>query len=216
LPDPEELDWDQWLGPAADRPYNTLYTRGRWRFHEGMAASFSLPEWGAHTLDLCQWAADADATAPVEYEPGDGAILARYANGIQLVMRKAGFNKEGDWLGFGTCPVRFEGDDGWVEAGDMGKIATADPALLSGRMPPEGAGTDPTKHVREFVDCVKSRAKPACNSTIARHGHIACHAAAIAWKLGRKLRFDPAKEIFIDDEDANRMLDHPRRKKWDV
>ena len=211
-PDPEEIDWNQWLGTAAMRPYNQKYVRGGWRGHEGLAASYSLPEWGSHTLDLCQWAANADDTVPVEYEPEGETIQARYASGLKLVMRRAGFKNEGDWLGFGTCPVRFEGDDAWVEAGDMGKIAASKEALLAGRMPPEIGGTDPTKHVREFIDCVKSRAKPSCNSTVARYGHIACHAAAIAWKLGRKLRFDPASERFVDDAEANTMLDHPRRK----
>jgi hypothetical protein len=72
-------------------------------------------------------------------------------------------------------------------------------------------GTDPAKHVREFIDCVKSRDKPACHSTIARRAHVACHAAAISWRLGRKLRFDPASESFPDDAEANGMRNHPRR-----
>lgn len=216
LPDPAEVDWDQWLGAAYERPFNKEYLRGRWRGRKGLMASYSITEWGSHTVDLCQWAADADGTAPVEYEAEGRTIHATYANGLKLVMREAGFRGEGDWLGFGTCPVRFEGESGWVEAGDMGKIATADASLLEGRMPAEMGGTDATQHVREFVDCVKSRAKPATDSTVTRHGHVACHAAAIAWKLGRKLRFDPATEKFIGDDEANGMLDHPRREKWDV
>jgi len=215
-PDPEELDWDRWLGTAAMRPYNEQYVRGRWRGHEGMIASFSLLEWGSHTVDLCQWAADADDTVPVEYEAEGETIHASYANGVKLVMRRAGFKSEGDWLGFGTCPVRFEGEDGWVEAGDMGKIATADASLLEGRDLDRMGGTDAGKHVREFLDCVKSRKQPSCNSTVARRGHVACHAAAIAWKLGRKLRFDPATERFIDDQEANQMRNHTRREPWVV
>ena len=216
LPDPAVVDWDQWLGTAYMRPFNQKYLRGGWRGHKGLIASYGITEWGSHTVDLCQWAANADDTVPVEYEAEGRTIHATYANGLKLVMREAGFKGEGDWLGFGTCPVRFEGGDGWVEAGDMGKIATADAALLAGRMPAEMGGTDPIHHVREFVDGVKSRARTSANSTIARHGHVACHAAAIAWKLGRKLRFDPATEKFIGDDEANSMLDHPRRDKWDV
>ncbi|MFU8893714.1 MAG: hypothetical protein ACNA8L_08805 [Luteolibacter sp.] len=64
IPDLEVADWDLWLGTAAERPFNIAYLRGRWRGHEGLSASWQLPEWGSHTLDLCQWA--ADATAPVE------------------------------------------------------------------------------------------------------------------------------------------------------
>jgi hypothetical protein len=160
--------------------------------------------------------ADADGTAPVEYEAEGGTIRARYANGVKLVMRLAGFNGEGTWLGLGTCPVRFEGDLGWVEAGDHGKIVTSDPALLATNRPSEMSGTDPSKNVRDFLDCVKSRGKPACNSTVARYGHIACHAAAIAWKLGRKLRFDPKTESFIDDAEADKMRTRERRAPWNV
>ena len=213
-PDPEEIDWDRWLGPAPARPYNKRYVEGQWRGHDGLAAGYKILEWGSHTVDLCQWAANADGTTPVEYEADGGTIHARYANGIQLVMRLAGFNNEGNWLGLGTCPVRFEGDTGWVEVGDNGKIATSDPALLAAGKPGEMAGTDPRKHVREFLDCVKSRAKPACNSTVARYGHVACHAAAIAWKLGRKVRFNPATESFIDDPEADRMRSRVRRAPW--
>jgi predicted dehydrogenase len=213
-PDPEEIDWDRWLGPAAVRPYNKRYVEGQWRGHEGLAAGFKILEWGSHTVDLCQQAVDADGTAPVEYEADGGTIRALYANGVKLVMRLAGFAGEGDWLGLGTCPVRFEGDLGWVEAGDHGKIFTSDPVLLAAGKPAEMAGTDPSKHVRDFLDCVKSRNKPACNSTVARYGHIACHAAAISWKLGRKLRFDPKAEAFIDDAEADKMRSHERRAPW--
>jgi predicted dehydrogenase len=215
-PDPQEIDWDRWLGPASLRPYNKRYVEGQWRGHEGLAAGYKVLEWGSHTVDLCQWAVDADGTTPVEFEADGGTIRAVYANGVKLVMRLAGFSGEGDWLGLGTCPVRFEGDDGWVEAGDHGGIITSSPELLANGKPPEMAGTNPEKHVREFLDCVKSRAKPACNSTVARYGHVACFAAAISWKLGRKLRFDPATETFIGDDEANKMRSHVRRAPYDV
>jgi predicted dehydrogenase len=215
-PDPQEIDWDRWLGPSSARPYNKRYVEGQWRGHEGLAAGFKVLEWGSHTVDLCQWAVDADGTTPVEYEAEGGTIRAVYPNGVKLVMRLAGFSGEGDWLGLGTCPVRFEGDDGWVEAGDHGGIITSSPDMLANGKPAEMAGTNPEKHVREFLDCVKSRAKPACNSTVARYGHVACFAAAISWKLGRKLRFDPATEMFIGDDEANQMRSHVRRAPYDV
>lgn len=216
LPDPEVADWDLWLGPAAERPFNMSYLRGRWRGHEGMSASYQLPEWGTHTLDLCQWAADADGTAPIEYEPDGQIIHATYANGIKLVMRTAGFKNEGDWLGLGTCPVRFEGDEGWVEAGDSGKLATSREDLFGNAAPGSVFGTDAAKHVIEFIDSVKSRKAPSSDAKVTRHGHVACHAAAIAWKLGRKLRFDPASETFIGDDEANSMRRIERRKPYDV
>lgn len=213
-PDPKVIDWDRWLGPAPWRPYNKRYVEGRWRGHYDFHGGAGLPEWGAHTIDLCQYAADADGTTPVEFEPKGDEIHGRYANGVKLVLRLSGFNGEGDWKVPGTCPVRFEGSEGWVETADFGKIATSSPSLLEGAPPKEIAGTDPVKHVRDFLDCVKSRKPPAANAEVTRNGHVACHAAAIAWQLGRKLDFDPATGTFIKDDEANRMCSIARRGPW--
>lgn len=214
-PDPEVLDWNRWLGPAPWRPFNMEYCRGRWRGHYGLAAGYKLLEWGSHTVDLCQEAAGADGTTPVEFENEGDTIHARYANGIKLVMRLSGFKNEGDWVpDVGSCPVRFEGDEGWVEMGDNGKIVASSPAILEGAKYEEMPGTDPIKHVRDFLDCMKSRQKPRCNSTVARYGHVACHAAAIGWKLGRKVKFDPVTETFPEDPEANRMCSRARRAPW--
>ncbi|MEI6675996.1 MAG: Gfo/Idh/MocA family oxidoreductase [Verrucomicrobiota bacterium] len=207
-------DWDRWLGPAPWRPYNKNYVHGRWRGYYDFHGGAALPEWGAHTVDICQWAANADDTTPVEFEAEGETIHARYANGVKLVMRLAGFKGEGKWVVPGTCPVRFEGDEGWVEAADSGKIAISSPALLGAGPPKEMAGTDPTQHVRNFLDCVKSRAQPAANADVTRRGHIVSHAAAIGWKLGRKVNFDPATETFVNDVEANRMCSRARRAPW--
>jgi predicted dehydrogenase len=212
----EVVDWDRWLGPAPWRPYNKNYVQGRWRGYYDFHGGAALPEWGAHTVDICQWAATADDTTPVEFEATGETIHARYANGVKLVMRLAGFRGEGNWVVPGTCPVRFEGDQGWVEAADSGKLAVSSPTLLEGGAPKEMAGTDPTKHVRNFLDCVKSRAKPAANADVTRCGHIVSHAASISWRLGRKVNFDPATEMFVNDAEANRMCSRARRSPWHV
>jgi predicted dehydrogenase len=213
-PAPNVTDWDRWLGPAPWRPYNKDYVIGRWRGYYDFHGGAALPEWGAHTVDLCQWAASADHTTPVEYEADGQTIHGRYANGVKLVMRRAGFKGEGDWVVPGTCPVRFEGDAGWVEAADTGKVAVSSPSLLSGGVPKETAGTDPTQHVREFLDCIKTRAKPAANADVTRRGHIISHAASIGWRLGRKVKFDPVSETFVNDAEANRMCSRARRAPW--
>jgi hypothetical protein len=77
-------------------------------------------------------------------------------------------------------------------------------------------GTDPSRHTREFLDSVKSRRLPAANHNVMRHTHIACHAAAIAWQLGRKVVFDPAREEFVGDNQANRMRSRAMRQPWHV
>jgi len=214
-PNPEEIDWNMWLGPAPWRPYNQSYVDGGWRGFHDFDSGSKLLDWGAHTLDLCQFANQADAETPIEYEPrldivDDNVIECRYANGVKVILRRAG------WMGLGTCPVRFEGDEGWVETGDSGRIAVSNDALRSELPPPREPGTMPTNHVRNFFDCVKSRAMPAANADIARKSHIACHAAAIAWILKRKLKFNPIGEAFIDDDEANRMKTRAMREPWCV
>jgi len=213
-PDPDVVDWDRWLGPAPWRPYNSRYVQGGWRGYYDFDSGATLLDWGAHTVDLCQWANDADGTMPVTYEPDGGTIHAHYANGVKLVMRRGGFRGEGQWLGLGTCPVRFEGDEGWVETGDSGRIECHPKSLLAERNRPAERGTHPARHTRNFFDCIKSRKPTAANADVMRHSHLACHAGAIAWMLGRKVTFDPISETFVGDEEANRMRAWAKREPW--
>lgn len=209
-------DWDRWLGPAPWRPYNKQYVDGGWRGYFDFDSGATLLDWGAHTVDLCQWALGKDGTGPVEYEPDGGTIYARYADGVKLVMRLGGFQNEGDWIGLGTCPVRFEGDEGWVETGDSGDVAVYPQSLLGERKLYAIRGTDPAGHTRNFFDCVKSRRPTAANPDVMRSSHIVCHAAAIAWQLGRKMEFDPKAEAFVNDDEANRMRTRAKRAPWHI
>ena len=208
-PTPDVVDWDRWLGPCPWRPYNSQYVRGRWRgffdFHGG-----GILEWGAHTVDLCQWAALKDHTVPVEYVPDGSGVNCTYADGLKLVMR------DGGWQGLGTCSVRYEGDEGWIETGDSGKFAIYPESLRTEQTVFTRAGTDPTTHIRNFLDCVKTRKPANANSDVAARSHVACHAAYIAWQLGRTLQFDPAKEEFVGDEAANRMRTRAMREPWRI
>ena len=217
-PDPAIIDWDKWLGPAPKIPFNEAYCRGRWRNHKGLYSAWRLPEWGSHTIDLCQWAADADGTTPIEFEAASNSLLhAKYANGIKLVMRLSSGKGVGKWIkGLGTCPVRFVGDEGWVEAGDHLGLSASHPELLKGEPKSQMRGTDPLLHVRNFLDCVKSREQPVCNSTAVRYGHMACFAAAISWKLGRRVTFDPKKESFVSDAEANALRGYQRRAPFTI
>ena len=218
-PDPSVINWDKWVGPAPMIPFNEKYcVRSRWRNHKGLYAAWRLPEWGAHTIDICQWAANADGTTPVEYEAiSDTEIHAKYANGIKLVLRLAGFKDEGNWTkGLGTCPVRFVGDEGWVETGDYRIIEASDPRFFKNKVYDQIAGSDPVLHSRNFLDCVKTREQPVCNSKAVRYGHMACFAAATSWKLGRKINFDPVKESYVNDDEANRMRFYNRRAPYTI
>ncbi len=208
-PDKEKVDWDLYLGPAAWRPFNKKLLDG-FNFEKGGGlVGGGCLEWGSHCVDLCQWANNADDTAPVEYEPTGKELHARYANGVKLVLRDDG------WIGLGSCPVRFEGSTGWVETGDDGDIVASSPALLVGKGAKIG-GYPANFHVRDFLDCVKTRAQTRANADAACHAHIACHAANIALFLNRKVTYDPKKNEFIGDEQANRLRSEALREPWRI
>lgn len=206
----EEADWDLYLGPAAWRPFNRglLGNGGGFEKGGGLVGGGCL-EWGSHCVDLCQWAADADGTAPVEYWPENGQLHARYASGVKLVMRNEG------WLPLGSCPVRFEGSTGWVETADNGDLMASSEALLVGKGAKIG-GYPADFHVRDFLDCVKSRGQTRANADVACWSHIACHAANIALFLDRKVKFDPQRTEFVDDEEANRFRSEALREPWRI
>ncbi len=208
-PPADEVDWDMWLGPCPWRPYNSRYVRGGWRgffdFHGG-----GILEWGSHTVDLCQWGAQKDNTMPIEFAPEGNGVNCTYADGLKLVMRTTG------WMGLGTCSVRYEGDEGWIETGDSGKFAIYPESLRTERTVFARRGTDPTTHIRNFLDCVKTRKPANANANVAGRSHIVCHAAYIAWQLGRTLKFDPEKVEFVGDEEANRMRSRAMRDPWHI
>ena len=216
-PDPLVFDWNKWLGPCLWRPFNSAYPdRGRgefWDFHAG------LLEWASHTVAMAQWAADMEHTEPVEYEPeggifrGDGLISrytinCRYPNGVKLVLRNH------SWDLLGSCSNRFEGTEGWVETGDSGRIEVS-PNLKSLVPTRQGTRYDPTmEHIREFLQCIRSRTPPRANAEVTAHTHVASHAAWICAQLNRKLTWDPAKRMFLNDEEANRMRSRAYREPW--
>ncbi len=208
-PDREQIDWDLYLGPAAWRPFNKKFLDG-FNFEKGGGlVGGGCLEWGSHCVDLCQWANDADNTAPIEYEPKNGQLHALYANGVKLIMRNDG------WLPLGSCPVRFEGSTGWVETGDDAEIVASSPSLLVGRGA-KIAGYPANFHIRDFLDCVKTRGRTRANADAACQAHIACHAANVALYLGRKLRYDPVKNEFIGDTEANRLRSEALREPWRI
>ena len=213
LPDPDKVDWDMYLGPAAWRPYNKRLLDG-FNFEKGggffgaFGAGGCL-EWGSHCVDLCQWAGSYDNTAAVEYWPEGKELHARYANGVKLIMRNDG------WLPLGSCPVRYEGDAGWVETADNGEMVASPAGLIAGPRP-RISGYPANFHVRDFLKCVRTRGRTRANADAACWSHITCHAANIALFLNRKVKFDPVKCEFPGDEEANRLRSEALREPWRI
>jgi predicted dehydrogenase len=201
-PPRDQLDWDMWLGPAPWRPYNPQYlTRRFWMAHRDFAGGM-LTEWGSHTADLCQWANSADDSGPTEFELAEGTVVAHYPNGVRMVF------EEGKW----PLHVRFVGTEGEVYVDDDGNFEAKPASLIAGRQFEKGYPQ--ANHVRDFLDCVKTRRTPASPAEAAHRSNSTCQVANICLQLGRNLKWDPAKERFVGAPDADRLLSRAYREPW--
>jgi predicted dehydrogenase len=213
-PGRDEVDWDQWLGPCPWRPYNSTYTRGGWRGFYDFHTS-CIGEWGAHTFAQCQAAIEANRTSAVDYgyvpnESGDG-MVTRFPNGVKMVLQREGWR--------GSCGVRYEGTEGWVSVADgYTRADVSSPALMAESrkiiqdyMARTGR---PMSHVRDFFNCVKSRRTTVANPEVMHHSMSTVHAANICMWLKRDMHYDPAREEFLGDPEANRYRSRAMRAPW--
>lgn len=217
-PAPDVCDWNVWLGPAPWRPYNSAYVAGKWRGQYDFESGARLLDWGAHTVDLCQWANSADGTTPVEFDPSPIGITCRYANGVKLFLDflKTPFgDRSPNWnTKLGLCPVKFVGSEGSVEVGDDGIEVQLGGVPSSTEKIRKTRGIDAQIHARNFFDCVRSRQPTITNPDVMLHSHIASFAASFSWILGRRLTFDPVKKEFVNDAEANSLRSRPERNCW--
>jgi hypothetical protein len=215
-PPKEEVDWDQWLGPCPWRPYNSEYTRGGWRGYYDFHTS-CIGEWGAHTFAQCQVGMGAADTSGVEYgyvhnPTGDGMVV-RFANGIQMVLSR------GDQWWHGSCGVRYEGTEGWVAVADgYARPEVSSPTLLADftKLVNDYIARTrrPMSHVRDLFDCIKSRRLTVANPVVMHRSMSTVHAANICMWLKRDMKYDPLKEEFINDPEANRLRSRAMRAPW--
>jgi hypothetical protein len=218
LPPKDEVDWDAWLGPCPWRPYNSAYCQGRWRNHYDFHTS-CIGEWGAHTFAQCQVGLGLWETSPVEYgyvknDSGDG-MVTRFASGVKMVFERDMDKK----IWRGSCGVRYEGAEGWVATADgYSQPDVSNAAWLHDFkkiVDDYKARTQrPMSHVRDFFDCIKSRRQTIANPVMMHRSMSTVHAANIAMWLKRDLRFDPVKEEFVNDPEANRFRSRAMREPW--
>ena len=215
-PPKDEVDWDQWLGPCPWRPYNSAYTKGGWRGYYDFHTS-CIGEWGAHTFAQCQVAIGAANTSAVEYgyvnnPTGDGMVTV-FPNGVKMILSR------GDQWWHGSCGVRYEGTEGWVSVADgYAKPELSSPVLLtdfSKLVKDYSARTErPMSHMRNYLDCIKSRRLTVANPEVMHRSMSTVHAANICMWLQRDMKYDPVKEEFLNDAEANRLRSRAMRAPW--
>jgi predicted dehydrogenase len=207
-PAPDFVDWDRWLGPAPYRPFHSDLLCYFWRHYSEFSGG-GLTDWGAHHFDIVQWALDADGGGPVEIIPpgADGRehrkLTFLYAGGIPVTHtpeRMGGITFRG---GEGTIAIGREFLRYWP------------PSLAWERIGPDELHLRRSDdHRRNFLDCARSGVRPVADVEIGCRSVTVCHLANIAYQLGRPLKWDAAQETFPEDDEANRLLDRPKREPY--
>jgi len=216
-PVPAELDWDMWLGPAPWTEYIPERTHGSFR-HWYEYSGGMMTDWGAHHLDIVQWGLGMDGSGPVRVESQgvlpanargyntavDFEVTYTYPENIKVIAMSQGENG-----------VRFEGDRGWIFV-SRGKIEASDPAILSEEF---SAGDtrlyESNDHGQNFLDCVRSRKDPICTAEVGHRSVTVCHLGNISLRMGgRTLEWDPREQLFVRDDEANKLLARPYRGPW--
>ena len=229
-PPPADLDYDMWLGPAEKVPYmqkrlhapRDIKSRPGW-FRSKLFADGMLTNWGAHLVDICQWANDTERTGPVEVQATgryhDDPVWnvletfdARYtfANGVRMFYT------------MDQPRIRFEGDKGWLQvhysksAAHPEFLEASSPDILNARFG-DGDTRFPLRSERvDFIEAVKSRGQTTEDAEVGQRTISICHLAHIGiQRQGAVLKWDPARERFTNDEAANALLQGPPpRKPW--
>lgn len=237
---PPTLDFDRWLGPAPEADY--IKERTHWTFRWWFEyAGGKLTDWGAHHVDIAQWAIDQLHTGPTVIE-GTGTFLQPLENGMatrddtyntpvtfEVACRFEKVPKHGQVdlvVHSGENGILFEGDKGRFFV-NRGKLTGTPVEELATRPLPEGAvealyrelpfgGGRPTSHMQHFVDCVKSRATPISDIESHQRTITTCHLANLALRLGRPLRWNATKERFINDREADSFLSREPRAGFET
>jgi len=207
-PQPDWLDWDMWLGPAPWRPYTSKIAPGGWMAYRDYSGG-EMTNWGAHMFDVAQWAMGADESGPVEIIPPDGkdykVLTYKYANGTMMTRDKIGKEVPG---------VLFEGTEGKIEV-SRDHLVTWPESLLRQKIAPDQIHLYESKnHPDNFLECIRTRNRPASDAEVGCRSITVCHLGNIAYWLNRPLQWDPKQEQFVNDPEADRMRSRPMRAPW--
>jgi predicted dehydrogenase len=221
---PPGTDWDFWQGPAPERGYHSdLCPKGvhahfpAWRNYQEYAGG-QVADMGAHHFDIAQWAMGMDASGPVEVVPperknADRGLRLVYASGVVMIHNEFEKDKDGKEI---KADCVFEGTEGTILV-SRGGISSLPDTILKEPLGEKDKKVYPSNnHHANWLDCVKTGKDTICTAEIGHRSATICHLTNIGYHLGRKLKWDPAKEVFADDEKANKGLSREPRAKWKV
>jgi len=215
-PVPPELDYEMWLGPAPWRPYREETCHYAFRFVSDFSGG-QMTNWGAHNLDIVQWALDADTSGPVRIQgtgvfptagnydtPDQVNVTWEYADGAVVHCTT------------GTPRCCFMGTEGTIVVG-RGHFESTPADLEHVTLKADDIRLySSDDHMDDFLDCVRTRRQPICPPEVGHRSATVCHLGNIAMRLGRPLEWDPTSECFVNDDEANTMRSRPMRAPWSL
>src|SRR5262245_23564723 len=239
MPVPKNLNYEMWLGSTPVVYYTEKrvhpqsgYDRPGWLRCEQFGAGM-ITGWGAHHVDSAHWGMDTEFTGPLEIwggakfptkglwdVHGDFKTYGRYANGVTMVI-------SGDF----PNGIKFIGTEGWIfvsrgnetvtgsdpvaKLQDATALASSDPKIIKSVIGPNELHLyESSEHHLNWLESIRSRKEPIAPVEIAHRSCSACLLHHIAMKTNRKLHWDPVKERFKNDDDANAMLSRPMRAPY--
>ena len=222
-PTPETLDWDRWIGPSPWRPFNhRLHYLGKplnvvpWEFVRDFGGG-GLTSGAVHALDVVQWALEMDASGPREVvAPESGQVpyvTFHYDQGVEVQITDGrldrrhheipeGWDEMTSLQAFGGLYV---GDNGWLHVGRGGFLTTYPEEILRDHAGYYDRMQTVEGHHRNWLDCIRDRRQPHCDIAVGAQSTIVAHLGCMSRWLGRRLKWDPVREEFLNDDEANRM-----------
>ena len=215
---PSELNYDLWLGPAPEKPYNEKRVHYNFRFWWDYSGG-QMTNFGAHHLDIAQWGLGMDDSGPVQvdgsatYHPENFhevtetcRLTYTYANGVQVTV-----GQKQDDIPQGAT---FVGTEGRIFV-NRGKLSSDPKEVIEQEVADLPTQLYRSKnHVGNFLDCVRSRELPICDVEIGHRSASVCHLGNIVARLGRPIEWDPAQERIVGDAEAHAMTDKEYRRPW--
>ncbi len=224
---PEDLNWDLWLAslpksihfnhqlnpPISLDPPQDEQLWGAWRWYKEMGGGFTT-DWGAHMFDVAQWALKMDGSGPVEISPiEDGTEYMQFVYENGVVMTSEPFDEEL------TKGVKFIGEKGWIEI-SRGHFKASDNNFLPKKSDASGSVAYETAvpHLSNFIESTIKRQDPIVSVETGHSSCTVCTLGNIACELKRTIKWNPATQTFVDDEDgeATKMLHYKYRDGWNL